>query len=132
MSIQEAEHHRQLAYHHIELGKLHQARADYLDPPGPTGTEGEPSGPESSFRGLKTATIDKLMENPDSPNTHIALRRLEEMGLVELVPGRVPQHWRLTAQGLASDVNVLSDNATRQRAVFMVLKAWHEKGGPAD
>ncbi|MCL5110515.1 MAG: hypothetical protein M1401_16945 [Chloroflexi bacterium] len=45
--------------------------------------------------GMKTADIARALGYSDVPNVHISLRTLERRGLVELVPNRVPQRWRL-------------------------------------
>jgi hypothetical protein len=45
--------------------------------------------------GLKTADVAHAIGYPDVPNVHLALRALERRGLVELLPDRLPQHWRL-------------------------------------
>ncbi len=45
--------------------------------------------------GLKTAAVAVAIGNKDVPNVQLTLRSLEKRGLVELVPGRTPQHWRL-------------------------------------
>lgn len=45
--------------------------------------------------GLKTAEIAQAIGASDVPNVYLAMRALEKRGLVELVPNRNPQHWRL-------------------------------------
>lgn len=45
--------------------------------------------------GLPTALIAKAMDDYDVPNAYLTLRRLEALGLAELVPGSKPQRWRL-------------------------------------
>jgi hypothetical protein len=129
----QASHYDELASHYRELAKLHRAQADYLDPRLSGGVEEEPSeSSESPFGGLKTAFINKTMGDPESaqPNTSQALQTLKEMKLVELVPGKVIQHWRFTARGLASNVNVLPENATRQRAALQGAQSC--SGGRSD
>jgi hypothetical protein len=44
--------------------------------------------------GMKTAEIAQTIGHADIPNVQLALRTLERRGLLELVPNRLPQHWR--------------------------------------
>lgn len=44
--------------------------------------------------GLKTAEISRGI-NMEQPNTYLTLQALTKQGLVELVPGVEPQHWRM-------------------------------------
>jgi hypothetical protein len=44
--------------------------------------------------GMKTAEVAQATGRTDIPNVQIALRALERRGLLELVPNRLPQHWR--------------------------------------
>lgn len=44
--------------------------------------------------GLKTAEISRAI-NMEQPNTYLTLQALTKQGLVELVPGVEPQHWRM-------------------------------------
>jgi hypothetical protein len=46
--------------------------------------------------GMKVADIAAAMGGHDVSNTLLILRALEQKGIVELVPGKTPQHWRLT------------------------------------
>ena len=45
-------------------------------------------------RGVRTADIARAIEY-EVPNTYTALQGLARAGIVELVPGKEPQHWRL-------------------------------------
>jgi hypothetical protein len=45
--------------------------------------------------GLRVAEIADAIDY-DTANTHLTLRALERRGLVERVPGKTPQHWRLS------------------------------------
>lgn len=45
--------------------------------------------------GLTTSEISQAMGGYDVPNTYLTLRRLEQLSLVELLPGSKPQRWRL-------------------------------------
>jgi len=46
--------------------------------------------------GMKVAEVAKALGGHDVANTHLTLRSLEKKGAVEMVPGKAPQHWRLT------------------------------------
>jgi hypothetical protein len=46
--------------------------------------------------GMKVAEISEAMGGYDVANTALTLRSLEKKGAVELVPGKTPQHWRLS------------------------------------
>jgi hypothetical protein len=48
--------------------------------------------------GIKTAEVAQAIGYTDVPNVYTTLRTLEKRGLVELVPGSQPQHWRLVAR----------------------------------
>jgi alkylated DNA nucleotide flippase Atl1 len=50
---------------------------------------------EAGDGGIVTSEIAKRMGGYDVPNAYLALRRLESLGLAELVPGAKPQRWRL-------------------------------------
>lgn len=45
--------------------------------------------------GMRVAEITHAI-GYDAANAHLTLRALERRGLVELVPGKTPQHWRLS------------------------------------
>jgi alkylated DNA nucleotide flippase Atl1 len=46
--------------------------------------------------GVKTSDIARQLGDNDVPNTYTSLQALARAGIVENVPGRQPQHWRLT------------------------------------
>lgn len=46
--------------------------------------------------GLKTAEIADQTDRDDVPNTYMSLQALAKRGIVELIPGKAPQRWRLT------------------------------------
>jgi hypothetical protein len=46
--------------------------------------------------GMKVADISRALGGYDVANTSLTLRSLEKKGAVELVPGKTPQHWRLS------------------------------------
>jgi alkylated DNA nucleotide flippase Atl1 len=48
-------------------------------------------------KGIKTGDLAKAVDM-DQPNAYLALQALTKQGLVELVPGVQPQHWRLAAR----------------------------------
>src|SRR5215831_10872734 len=48
--------------------------------------------------GMKTAEVAQATGRSDIPNVQMALRSLERRGLLELVPHRLPQHWRFVAR----------------------------------
>jgi hypothetical protein len=48
----------------------------------------------SSQAPISTSEISRLIDY-DVPNTWMTLRRLEQLRLVELVPGSKPQRWRV-------------------------------------
>jgi hypothetical protein len=48
--------------------------------------------------GMKTGEIAHAAGYADIPNVYTSLRTLERRGLVELVPNREPQRWRLVAR----------------------------------
>jgi hypothetical protein len=48
--------------------------------------------------GLKTAEIAQAIGKSDVPSVWGNLKKLEERGGIELVPGRTPQRWRLSQQ----------------------------------
>lgn len=56
------------------------------------------AGPEE---GLTTGEITKAMDY-DFSNGYMTLRRLEQLALVELIPGSKPQRWRLPARHRAN------------------------------
>jgi alkylated DNA nucleotide flippase Atl1 len=47
--------------------------------------------------GMKTADIAAAIKY-EVPNTHQTLQALERAGIVEMIPGKIPQHWRLRSQ----------------------------------
>jgi hypothetical protein len=48
--------------------------------------------------GMKTAEVAQAIGYSDVPNVYTTMRTLEKRGLVELVPNREPQRWRLVAR----------------------------------
>jgi len=64
--------------------------------------------------GMKTADVATAI-GYDGPNTHTSLQALHKAGLVELVPGEVPQRWRLASRYRTTSV-VFMRMASRVRA----------------
>lgn len=50
-----------------------------------------------SQKGVSPRQIAQELDRGDEPNIRTALAAMQKRGLAELVPGRTPQHWRLTA-----------------------------------
>jgi len=50
-----------------------------------------------SEQGASPREIAQQLERGDEPNIRTALAAMQKRGVTELVPGAVPQRWRLTA-----------------------------------
>ena len=47
--------------------------------------------------GVSPRQIARQLDRDDEPNIRTALTAMQKRGVAELVPGKTPQHWRLTA-----------------------------------
>jgi hypothetical protein len=47
--------------------------------------------------GVSPRQIAQQLDRGDEPNIRTALTAMHKRGVAELVPGKTPQHWRLTA-----------------------------------
>lgn len=47
--------------------------------------------------GVSPRQIAQQLDRGDEPNIRTALTAMQKRGVAELVPGKTPQHWRLTA-----------------------------------
>lgn len=55
-----------------------------------------PSGMDTA-EGVSPRQIAHELERGDEPNIRTALAAMQKRGIAELVPGKTPQRWRLTA-----------------------------------
>lgn len=92
-------------------------------------------GQVNTERGLKTAEIADHV-NMDQPNAYLTLQALQKQGLVEMMPGVKPQHWRLApayrlSRRIIQVASLVAEGEWTSYGDISQVVYGHAKAGPA-